>query len=68
MALDAFALIKGNVGVLLLIVCQCYHRFKSLHTIPEDTCNNWPTVLSNCVFLQDAEVSVNGIRIYGTPW
>nr|CAB3263940.1 metallophosphoesterase MPPED2 [Phallusia mammillata] len=45
-----------------------YCRFKFLHVIPEDICKDWPKVLSNCTFLHDAEVTVNGIRLHGCSW
>ncbi len=25
-------------------------------------------LLTNCIYLEDSEVSINGIRIYGSPW
>ncbi|XP_078490842.1 metallophosphoesterase MPPED2-like [Ciona intestinalis] len=45
-----------------------YRRFQFLDSIPEEITNNWTSVLNNCLYLQDAEVKVNGIRIYGTAW
>ncbi|CAK8694897.1 metallophosphoesterase MPPED2-like [Clavelina lepadiformis] len=44
----------------------CWYEY--INKIPPAITDDWPKVLSNCVYLQDAEVSVNGIRIYGCPW
>ena len=43
-------------------------RFEFVAKNPKEKTDNWAKVMNNCVLLQDAEVSVNGIRIYGTPW
>lgn len=26
------------------------------------------SILTNCIYLQDSEVTICGIKIYGTPW
>lgn len=43
-------------------------RYPWLQNIPESVWRNWQSLLTNCVYLQDSEITVNGIRLYGSPW
>ena len=59
----------------MLMHCVRYHltyffvfRFELVAKNPVEKTDNWAKELSNCILLQDAEISYNGIRIYGTPW
>uniref|UniRef100_H2YAX2 Calcineurin-like phosphoesterase domain-containing protein n=1 Tax=Ciona savignyi TaxID=51511 RepID=H2YAX2_CIOSA len=45
-----------------------YRRFQFLDQISEKYTDDWQSVLSNCTYIQDTELKVNGIRIYGTAW
>ncbi|XP_076119780.1 metallophosphoesterase MPPED2-like isoform X1 [Alosa pseudoharengus] len=33
-----------------------------------EDCENVESLLTNCIYLQDSEITVKGFRIYGTPW
>lgn len=43
-------------------------RFSYQKDIPESIWRDWQSILTNCVYLEDSEITVNGIRIYGSPW
>nr|XP_039266751.1 metallophosphoesterase domain-containing protein 1-like isoform X2 [Styela clava] len=43
-------------------------RFRVHRNIPESIWRSWQAVLTNCTYLEDTETSINGIRIYGSPW
>lgn len=45
-----------------------FMRFNFLKDIPEELWGNWKTRMNNCIYLEDEEVTINGIRIYGSPW
>lgn len=46
-----------------------YDRFwRRYHDTPEDTSKLRAILSSNCTYLEDSEVTVEGVRIYGTPW
>lgn len=43
-------------------------RFRACAHIPETIWRDWQSVMTNCVYLEDSEIMINGIRIYGSPW
>ncbi|KAG2462742.1 MPPD2 Metallophosphoesterase, partial [Polypterus senegalus] len=49
------------------LVKQDYYRFPSVSKLKPEDFDNVQSLLSNCLYLQDSEVTVKGFRIYGTP-
>ncbi|RXM31733.1 Metallophosphoesterase MPPED2 [Acipenser ruthenus] len=50
------------------LVKQDYYRFPSVSKLKPEDFDNVQSLLSNCLYLQDSEVTVKGFRIYGAPW
>lgn len=51
---------KGEQSPSASVMSTVARRYKSAGEIS--------SILSNCIYLQDAEVTLEGVRIYGTPW
>ncbi|XP_012694553.2 metallophosphoesterase MPPED2-like [Clupea harengus] len=47
------------------MVKQNHSRFPKLRL---EDCENVQSLLTDCIYLQDSEITVKGFRIYGTPW
>jgi len=58
--------ISGNHDITLDSQFYATH-FWRYHEQMEDS-NQIKQKLTNCIYLEDSEVSVNGIRVYGSPW
>ncbi|KAK1798615.1 hypothetical protein P4O66_006912 [Electrophorus voltai] len=50
------------------LVKQDYYRFPSVSKLKPEDFDNVQSLLTNCIYLQDTDVTVKGFRIYGTPW
>ncbi|KAG5270034.1 hypothetical protein AALO_G00187900 [Alosa alosa] len=50
------------------LVKQDYYRFPSVSKLKPEDFDNVQSLLSNCVYLQDSDVTIKGFQIYGTPW
>ncbi|MCJ8734397.1 hypothetical protein PDJAM_G00234890 [Pangasius djambal] len=50
------------------LVKQDYYRFPSVSKLRPEDFDNVQSLLTNCIYLQDSEVTIKGFRIYGTPW
>lgn len=50
------------------LVKQDYYRFPSVSKLRPEDFDDVQSLLTNCVYLQDSEVTIKGFRIYGTPW
>lgn len=50
------------------LVKQDYYRFPSVSKLKPEDFDNVQSLLTNCVYLQDSDVTIKGFRIYGTPW
>ncbi|KAJ8252086.1 hypothetical protein COCON_G00213980 [Conger conger] len=50
------------------LVKQDYYRFPSVSKLKPEDFDDVQSLLTNCVYLQDSDVTVKGFRIYGTPW
>uniref|UniRef100_A0A4W5NDC1 Metallophosphoesterase domain containing 2a n=1 Tax=Hucho hucho TaxID=62062 RepID=A0A4W5NDC1_9TELE len=50
------------------LVKQDYYRFPSVSKLKPEDFDDVQDLLTNCVYLQDSDVTVKGFRIYGTPW
>lgn len=50
------------------LVKQDYYRFPSVSKLRTEDFDDVQSLLTNCVYLQDSEVTIKGFRIYGTPW
>ncbi|XP_035507995.1 metallophosphoesterase MPPED2 [Morone saxatilis] len=50
------------------LVKQDYYRFPSVSKLKPEDFDNVQTLLTNCVYLQDSDVTIKGFRIYGAPW
>lgn len=48
------------------LTSQWYRKY--VEKIPEENWRNWKKVLTNCTYIEDEEVNINGIRIFGSPW
>ncbi|KAG9352107.1 hypothetical protein JZ751_020520 [Albula glossodonta] len=49
------------------LVKQDYYRFPSVSKLKPEDFDNVQSLLTNCIYLQDSDVTVKGFRIYGTP-
>ncbi|XP_076741484.1 metallophosphoesterase MPPED2a isoform X2 [Maylandia zebra] len=49
------------------LVKQDYYRFPSVSKLKPEDFDNVQSLLTNCVYLQDSDVTIKGFRIYGTP-
>ncbi|KAK3564893.1 hypothetical protein QTP86_030832 [Hemibagrus guttatus] len=50
------------------LVKQDYYRFPSVSKLRPEDFDNVQSLLTNCIYLQDSEITIKGFRIYGTPW
>lgn len=50
------------------LVKQDYYRFPSVSKLKPEDFDNVQSLLTNCVYLQDSDVTIKGFRIYGAPW
>ncbi|XP_051884772.1 metallophosphoesterase MPPED2a isoform X2 [Pristis pectinata] len=50
------------------LVKQDYYRFPSVSKLKPEDFDNVQSLLTNCIYVQDSEVTVKGFQIYGTPW
>ncbi|KAG9346926.1 hypothetical protein JZ751_005853 [Albula glossodonta] len=50
------------------LVKQDFYYFPSASKLKPESYENVRSLLTNCIYLQDSEVTVRGLRIYGTPW
>lgn len=50
------------------LVKQDYYRFPSVSKLKPEDFDNVQSLLTNCVYLQDSDVTIKGFQIYGTPW
>ncbi|RXN21947.1 metallophosphoesterase MPPED2 [Labeo rohita] len=50
------------------LIKQDYYRFPSVSKLRTEDFDDVQSLLTNCVYLQDSEVTIKGFRIYGTPW
>ncbi len=55
-------------GFMAELVKQDYYRFPSVTKLRTEDFDDVQSLLTNCVYLQDSEVTIKGFRIYGTPW
>ncbi|XP_022111967.1 metallophosphoesterase MPPED2-like isoform X2 [Acanthaster planci] len=67
--------IAGNHEVTFdrqLMTEQSSHVFMSFATalqeVKQEDWKHIPSLLTNCTYLEDAEVNIMGFRIYGSPW
>lgn len=50
------------------LIKQDYYRFPSVSKLQPEDFDNVQSLLTNCIYLQDSEVTIKGFRIYGSPW
>lgn len=50
------------------LIKQDFYYFPSASKLKPENYENVQSMLTNCIYLQDSEVTVRGFRIYGTPW
>ncbi|KAG7270672.1 hypothetical protein CRUP_030399 [Coryphaenoides rupestris] len=50
------------------LIKQDFYYFPSASKLKPENYENVQSLLTNCIYLQDSEVTVRGFRIYGTPW
>lgn len=50
------------------LIKQDFYYFPSVSKLKPENYENVQTLLTNCMYLQDSEVTVRGFRIYGSPW
>ncbi|KAG7455912.1 hypothetical protein MATL_G00246130 [Megalops atlanticus] len=50
------------------LIKQDFYYFPSASKLKPENYENVQSLLTNCIYLQDSEVTVRGLRIYGTPW
>lgn len=50
------------------LIKQDYYRFPSVSKLRSEDFDDVQSLLTNCVYLQDSEVTIKGFRIYGAPW
>ncbi|XP_048658975.1 metallophosphoesterase domain-containing protein 1 isoform X3 [Marmota marmota marmota] len=50
------------------LIKQDFYYFPSVSKLKPENYENVQSLLTNCIYLQDAEVTVRGFRIYGSPW
>lgn len=50
------------------LIKQDYYRFPSVSKLRPEDFDDVQALLTNCVYLQDSEVTIKGFRIYGAPW
>uniref|UniRef100_A0A8C9KRR3 Uncharacterized protein n=1 Tax=Panthera tigris altaica TaxID=74533 RepID=A0A8C9KRR3_PANTA len=50
------------------LIKQDFYYFPSVSKLKPENYENVQSLLTNCIYLQDSEVTVRGFRIYGSPW
>ncbi|MEE6477552.1 hypothetical protein FKM82_011548 [Ascaphus truei] len=50
------------------LIKQDFYYFPSVSKLKPENYENVQSLLTNCIYLQDSEVTVKGFRIYGSPW
>ncbi|KAG9342654.1 hypothetical protein JZ751_016091 [Albula glossodonta] len=50
------------------LIKQDFYYFPSASKLKPENYENVQSLLTNCIYLQDSEVTVRGLRIYGSPW
>ncbi|XP_056338056.1 metallophosphoesterase domain-containing protein 1 isoform X1 [Oenanthe melanoleuca] len=50
------------------LIKQDFYYFPSVSKLKPESYENVQSLLTNCIYLQDSEVTVRGFRIYGSPW
>uniref|UniRef100_A0A3B3ZJ90 Uncharacterized protein n=1 Tax=Periophthalmus magnuspinnatus TaxID=409849 RepID=A0A3B3ZJ90_9GOBI len=50
------------------LIKQDFYYFPSASKLKPESYENVQSLLTNCIYLQDSEVTVRGFRIYGSPW
>ncbi|XP_039618122.1 EF-hand calcium-binding domain-containing protein 6-like [Polypterus senegalus] len=50
------------------LIKQDFYYFPSASKLKSENYENVQSLLTNCIYLQDSEVTVRGFRIYGSPW
>lgn len=50
------------------LIKQDFYYFPSASKLKPENYENVQSLLTNCIYLQDSEVTVRGFRIYGSPW
>uniref|UniRef100_G1SGH5 Metallophosphoesterase domain containing 1 n=1 Tax=Oryctolagus cuniculus TaxID=9986 RepID=G1SGH5_RABIT len=50
------------------LIKQDFYYFPSVSKLKPENYENVQSLLTNCVYLQDSEVTVRGFRVYGAPW
>ncbi|CAB1345832.1 unnamed protein product [Coregonus sp. 'balchen'] len=50
------------------LIKQDFYYFPSATKLKPENYENVQSLLTNCIYLQDSEVTVRGFRIYGSPW
>ncbi|KAJ8382731.1 hypothetical protein SKAU_G00035090, partial [Synaphobranchus kaupii] len=50
------------------LVKQDFYYFPSSSKLKRESYENVRALLTNCIYLQDSQITVRGLRIYGTPW
>ncbi|EGW03324.1 Metallophosphoesterase domain-containing protein 1 [Cricetulus griseus] len=50
------------------LIKQDFYYFPSVSKLKPENYENVQALLTNCIYLQDSEVTVRGFRIYGSPW
>uniref|UniRef100_A0A8C2AA77 Metallophosphoesterase domain containing 1 n=1 Tax=Cyprinus carpio TaxID=7962 RepID=A0A8C2AA77_CYPCA len=50
------------------LIKQDFYYFPSASKLKPENYENVQSLLTNCIYLQDSDVTVRGFRIYGSPW
>uniref|UniRef100_A0A8C2IZL2 Metallophosphoesterase domain containing 1 n=1 Tax=Cyprinus carpio TaxID=7962 RepID=A0A8C2IZL2_CYPCA len=50
------------------LIKQDFYYFPSASKLKPENYENVQSLLTNCIYLQDSDVTVMGFRIYGSPW
>lgn len=50
------------------LIKQDFYYFPSASKLKPENYENVQSLLTNCIYLQDSEVTVRGFKIYGAPW
>ncbi|XP_037369308.1 metallophosphoesterase domain-containing protein 1 [Talpa occidentalis] len=50
------------------LIKQDFYYFPSVSKLKPENYENVQSLLTNCIYLQDSEVTVRGFRVYGSPW
>lgn len=50
------------------LIKQDFYYFPSVSKLKPESYEDVQALLTNCIYLQDAEVTVRGFRVYGSPW